>query len=286
MEPLKLAIFYGWPSTVNGTNNVTDAANIYSAYNIVTFGDGLQNTSHPDYQNTLNIINQPSMTNVAVYGYVDCTQSLNTIKSKIDKWAVMNIAGIMCDPFGYDFNVSRNKQNNIVNYIHGKGLSAFVNTWNPDDAFSPNIDPNYNPNGLSCNLGPNDWYLAESYQIITGNYQNVNDWTSKSEKMANYRNIFGTKMACLTTYDLSTFDQQKADYSYYSCILYGFDAWGWGEENFSATSSLLPYRNRKPLPPAGNMFTGPVINNGDIHQRKLNVGIKINTLTNSSSELL
>lgn len=293
IPPKKIAIFYGYPSGVNATFSVSGAANVFKDYDHVVFGDGLQENSHPDHANTVAIINDPVMVNTEVYGYIDATLPLNDIQDKIDKWAVMGIKGIFCDQFGYDFGLTREKQREIVWCIHEKnnGLKAFVNSWNVDDSFGSTVDPTHNPNGLETRLGANDLYLAESFVIISGNYDdnnldsnNIKDWQDKATKMVNYRTTYGTKMTAIATGGAVPFDQNKADYAYYAAVLNDLDAWGWGEENFSASSAQLPFRTRKEI--IGTQFTGSVVINGDIYTRQTNVGIGLDTNNHTVTTIL
>lgn len=282
--PKKLAIFYGWPSVVNGSPDVPTAVSHYQNYDQVVFGQGIEDPAHGDHVNTQNIINDPGMVNTKVYGYVDSTISFTNIYTAVDRWIAMGVAGIFFDRFGYDFNVSREKQNAIVEYVRFKGKHSFVNAWNPDDVFDNAVNANFNPLGLGASIDGNDWYLAESYQIINGAYQTENDWRVKSDKMIAFKSTFNTSMACVTTYDNSVFDQLKADYSYYSCVLDGFDSWGWGEEFFSASSAQLPFRTRKTV--YGNKFTSGIVQNGNIYERDTNIGIHIDSTNHTVNTLL
>lgn len=294
LVPQKLAIYYGYPSGVNQTFTVSGAANVFKDYNQVVFGTGLEDISHPDHQNTIDIINHVDMTNTEVFGYIDAVLSLNTIQEKIDKWYSMGVSGIFMDQFGYDFGVSREKQREILWSIHEKGdntLKAFVNAWNPDDVFSSNIDAIHNPNGLTTRLGPNDFYLAESFAVMNGQYDdndidadNIKDWQNKAVKIVDYRTTYGTKLAAVTTWDSSVFDQNKMDYAYYASILNTFNTFGFGEDNFSASSGSLPMRDRKLF--SGTQFVGPVIMNGNIYYRYLNAGISINTNNHTVDTLI
>ena len=265
----ELAIFYGWPSTVNGTYNVPDAINVFKKYHLVVFGEGLEDETHGDHINTVNIISG-LLSITKVYGYIDSTLPLIVITSKIDKWVDMGVAGIFCDRFGYDFGLNRSAQNSIVEYIHSKNLSAFVNAWDPDDVFKPT-------SSLTTLLGVNDWFLAESYQIINDDYQTTDEWTTRSEKLRKYSDATGTNIATVTTSVNGEYNQSKLDYAYFSTVLYGFDAFGWGEKYFSATDSQLPYRPRKRY--YGNKFASEIKNNGDVFVRYTNVGINVNTVT-------
>lgn len=292
--PKKLAFFYGWPSAVNSAGgNVATAAGVYKDYDQVVLGAGLEDPGHPDHANTVSIIAHPDMASTEVFGYIDATLSLNVIQGKIDQWHAMGVAGIFMDQFGYDFGVGRVKQREIVWCIHEKaaGLKAFVNAWNVDHAFSPAIDATHNPDGLETRLQAGDIYLAESFAIMNGAYDdadgdsnNIKDFQDKADKMVAYRTTYGTEMAAVTTNDASAFDQNKADYSYLLAVVNEFDSWGWGEENFSSVSASLPFRARASYD--GTKFTGAVVKAGGVIERDTNVGISINTSTHTVSNLL
>ena len=263
-----IAIFYGWPSTVQATYTVQGAIGVFKKYDLLVLGSGLEEPSHADHANTVQII--AGIPNTKVYGYIASTIGIDLIKEKIDKWSTMGVAGIFCDVFGFDFEVSRTKQNDIVDYIHDKGLSAFVNTWNPDDAFKPT------ESGLITHLDHRDWILAESYQIINDNYQSTEEWLTRSKKLVSYRKTTGTKLAAITTTVSGTFDQDKFDYAYFSSLLFNFDAFGWGEVSFSSISGELPFRKRKHV--YGNQIISDVNIEDGFVSVKTNVGISINTV--------
>jgi hypothetical protein len=296
VNPKKLAIFYGWPSAVNGAGgNVNLAVAVFKDYKVVVFGAGLEDDSHPDHANTASIITHPDMSGCQSYGYIDATQALDVIQTKIDKWYAMGVKGIFMDQFGYDFGLTRQKQREIIWCIHEKasGLRAFVNAWNVDDVFGSAVHPVNNPTGLSCVMGANDVYLAESFAIMNGAYDdsdvdsnNVKDFQDKATKMKNYRTTYGTKMAAITTNDASAFDQNKANYSYYIALANELDYWGWGEQYFSAASAQLPYRNRPNY--QGTKFTATLIVNPTtgVIERDTNVGVHIDTIAHTTSTLM
>lgn len=298
--PKKLAIYYGWPSAVNSSGgNPNLAAVVFKDYDLVVFGQGLENPSHGDHANTVAIINHPDMANTEVYGYIDATLAIDDIQDKIELWGEMGVSGIFLDQFGYDFNVSREKQRAIVWSVHhlysgADRLKAFVNAWNPDDAFSPAVNAIHNPLGKSTRLNENDWYLAESFAIKNGAYDDedhngngIKDWQDKAFKLTGpggYRDTYGTKIAAITTNDSSPYDQNKADYSYYASVANTFNAWGWGEEFFSASSASLPFRPRPPV--LGTYFTGAITYVAGVLERQTNIGIHIDTNTHTTNTLL
>ena len=278
--PQTLAIYYGWPSSVNLTYTVPLAIDVFNDYDIVVFGSGLEDSSHGDHQNTKDIIDGSI---ASIYGYVDAALSQNDIEAKVDAWKVMGgttktCAGIFFDQFGFDFGLTRTRQNNMVDYVHSQGLPVFVNAWNPDDVFKK-------IQGKDTKLTTGDWYLAESHFVINGNWQTIADWEAKSDKMVTYKNTWGTNMACITTTTSAIgFDQNKWDNAYYAHAIYDFDASGWGEPNFSASDALLPWRDRYPI--SGTHFTGSLVKNNGVFERQTNVGIHLNTSTNTVGSLL
>lgn len=291
----RLAIYYGYPSSVNGTYTVSGAVDVFKKYKILVLGSGLEDPSHPDHNNTAAIISDPLMKGTKVYGYIDATQPLNIIQNKIDLWFNINVAGIFMDQFGYDFGLTRVKQREIIWSIHEKGnnkLSAFVNAWNVDDVFGTTIDPIHNPDGLPTRMNENDIYLAESFVVINGQYDDTDnnnddimDWQDKAIKMVNYRNSYGSKMAAITTWNTDPFDQSKMDYAYFASILYNLDYFGFGELYFSASDAQMPFRTRKVY--YGNKFTGEIISSaGGIFTRTTNIGIKLDTSNHTVNTII
>lgn len=272
----KLAIYYGWPSTVNATYTVAGAANVFKDYDMVIFGDGLESSNHADHQNTVDIINHADMVNTDVYGFVNGTDSLSTIKKSIDKWSTMGIVGMFCDRFGYDFGLTRQKQNNIVDYIHSVGLKAFVNSWDPDDTFYGTP---------SHKLNTDDWFLAESYAVINGIYETETNWKTRSDKLATYSS--DVQIAAVTTTDSNgTFSQQHLDYAYACSALYKLKAFGWGEKNYSAAggTNSLPLRSRPTF--LGTKVIGNMSINNGVYEISTNVGINVDTNEHSSNTIL
>lgn len=293
IEPKKVAHYYAWPSGVNGSAGSTSAAaSVFSAYDIVVLGQGIEDPSHGDHANAIAIIADPQMSNTEVYGYIDATAVLADNQTKIDNWASMGVKGIFCDKFGYDWGVSRDSQNALLWCIHNKcpsGLKAYVNAWNPDDVFSSAVDATNNPLGKNPRIKAGDSYLLESYQIVAGAYQSQGDWRGRSDKISGYKAgaFGGVNMVGLTTYSDTAFNQDKMDYAYLSSVLDQLDGFGWGEYQFSASGSSadqLPFRTRPGF--HGTYHTGPVTVNGNVVERQQNVGVHIDTSNNTASLLL
>lgn len=274
IPPKKFAIFYAFPISINGVWNVNDAVNEFNSYHMVVFGKDLSTPSHPEYNSTLFII---SNTTSEIYGEIDCTLPISKIKKNIKNWKVMNAAGVLCNGFGFDFGMTRNKQNEIIDYIHQQGLIAILNAWNLDDIFtgSPTI-----------NLLNNDWILLESYQIKNGNYQDETEWNDKNNKIINYKNNgFNFNVVTITTNDSNNmFDQNKWDYAYYSTALYSYQACGYGEYLYSAVSALLPFRERKEF--IGTNTIGNVQVENNKYKINTNVGVYIDAVNHLVNYLI
>lgn len=276
--PKKLAIFFGFPSLVNGVTTIGNAVNVFKKYDLVVFGEGLELNTHSDHDNVISIINHPQMTG-KIFGYVDSTRTTTDFQNRVNLLEAMGFDGVYADKFGYDSGTTREKQNEILDYIHSIDLLAFVNAYNSDDVFSNTVDLVNNPLGTASNISTSDWYLASSYQIAYGEYQTETEWKIRSDKMADYKQTFGTNMAVTTTYDSRAFEQIKMDYAYYSTVLYGFDAFGWSEEFYSASSSALPFRARKVF--YGNMYKSAITEDSGVYERETNVGIKLDTVNHT-----
>lgn len=275
----KLAVYYGWPIAVNGTWSVSGATAVFDAYDQVVFGAGLEDSSHQEYQSTKDIIDGST---ADVFGYVDSTLDLSVVQTKIDNWAVMGgttkkIVGIFFDQFGFDFEINRQHQNDIVDYAHSKSLLVFVNAWDPDDVFKK-------AQGKDHHLNSGDWYLAESHYVKAGTWQTISEWETKSDKIKSYKSS-GVKMGCVTTTTAAAgFSQDKWDNAHYAHSVYSFDSSGWGEVYFSAGDAQLPFRTRPAI--EGTKTVGSMTKLSGVFEQKTNIGIHLNTTNHTYSEEL
>jgi len=299
--PEKLAIYYGDPAAVNGSGgNTTLAAGVFDDYDMLIFGEGIEQDTHAYHTPTQTII-QNILSTTRVYGYLDlCVQNPNSslyrcsnfsmteLQSRTNKWKAMGAKGIFLDQAGCDYVVSRDRQNQIIDYIHAQGLSAFINVWNQDDAFKPGSlpspypgYPDCNPNNLTTHLGANDYTLLESWAVI------LSDWSEnwppdpnmlypRGDKALGYKNTYGVKVATVNTvgYTNPPFEQNKFEYVWWTTLLYGFDSMAWGETwVFSSDCSCLPFH---PRPNPGNIGTAitplAVGHSGNIHTRSTTAG--------------
>ncbi len=260
--PARLAIYYGWPSLVNGAGGDLDAATAaFAQFDLVVLGDGLEHPTHGDHANTATLIANLNTQGVSVFGYVDLgvtTHNLDigTLETYVDEWAGMGVAGIFLDDAGHDFGVDRARLTSAVDYVHSLELRAFVNAWNPDDVLADD------PPGSPTPLGTGDWYLADGYLVADGQFRDLDAWWSKSQALATYRDQAGVRIAAISTGDDSHDGWANSPafrQTLWATYLFGFDAFGFTNPTYSSTGSG---KNRLRSLPAvvtdpGGWFTGP-----------------------------
>jgi hypothetical protein len=296
-HPEKLAIYYGRPEHVNGAKgNTTTAAAVFDDYDLVIFAENIDQTSHASHTAATEIIGKLPPGGTRVYGYVDLcvfnpnateyhckNESQTQLAARVDAWKLMGAKGIFLDQAGCDYTVPRQRQNDIVNYIHSQGLSAFINVWIQADAFTTNrAETSCNPGSgpLTVALNGNDYTLLESWALVESEWSEkrsdvVGTLKQRADKVLPYRTATGTKIATTNTVAKANpdFDQRQLDYTWWASVLYGFDAMAWGESwVYSSEHDQLPFRTR-PNPSLGDA-SGPLnINyNGDLHSRTTTTG--------------
>lgn len=181
----KVLLYYGYPIAINGAWSVEGAASAYAAYDIVIFGDEYQNPEHETYADTQAVMTrlQQLSPKTRMVGYVpigldpawpDSNLTMAQLKARVEQWISLGVSGIFLDEFGFDYYVTRARQNEIVGYCHDRGLFVFANSWSTDYVFNPNpitIDwiPGFapNPEGVPPVINENDYYLYENLFYTT-----------------------------------------------------------------------------------------------------------------------
>ncbi|RNC29272.1 MAG: hypothetical protein AWM53_00625 [Candidatus Dichloromethanomonas elyunquensis] len=142
---------------------------------------------------------------------------LNKVKAEIDNIAASGWYGVFIDQYGYDYRNTREIQNEIVDYAHGKGLKCFANAWDVDDALEGNT-----------HLGQGDWYLCESFFRSGSQYRSSSGDVRKWIKAMGYANCTGVEIAGLTCKDdYQTFARSSDDIAMSNILskALGFDGW-------------------------------------------------------------
>lgn len=228
------AIFYGWPSYVNGAHGkIARAVAAFDGYGVVVFGD---DTATPEG----DPLAAPIMAGVAArggepYGYVtlgvsdgEPNHSMEELRGRLDAWRRLGVRGMLLDCAGADYGVSRARFDAVVQYTHSLGLSVLANAWDPDDVLAG-----------SRTMGPGDGYLGENDVLSDGRFLSPATYRPKLARMAGYKARLG-----ITLYETATsMDLQHAD-ELAAQVLgalhgYGIDAFHLTDPDYSSSNNVL-----------------------------------------------
>ena len=178
----ELLVYYGYPISYKGLNDVAAIVTDISFYKYWVCGDGYSNPGHPEYATTVAIIQGVRSAGTKVYGYVPIGQStqglsVSVIQSRIDEWFNIGVDGIFLDEFGFDYGNTRAKQIQIVNHVRSLGLPLCANTWTAQDFLADNVSElpwgsgdwrynnfvTYNPDNLPLLRDKKDSMLMENF---------------------------------------------------------------------------------------------------------------------------
>jgi hypothetical protein len=313
LAPARLAIYYGYPSLVNGAaGNVDRAVATFADYEVIVFGDGLEfddvnprrtpaGAGADEHRKTRAIVGRLRARSAAtrIYGYIDLGNSqrlsLVDIQGRAAKWAAMGATGLFLDEAGYDFGVTRERQNAVVDFVHSLGLSVFANAFNTDDLFGTASVPlnsvgGGNPSGAASRLGANDAFLLESFQVRLGEVDNWSIWAARTAAAIKNRERFGSKVFAVTTTTAATERSAAALYPYawWSAAVWGLDGFGWGEPDFSGVSASLPSRHNSIHQHgiAGTRFVSSVTATADGLERRTDAGRILLTRSNRRGQFI
>ncbi|MDD2565766.1 MAG: type II secretion system protein [Candidatus Gracilibacteria bacterium] len=250
----KLGIYYGYPSSLNNVSNgyqLDKVVNDLNKFDTIILGEGLEKIGHSDHINTQNILSggtdwygtrqgykgEP-------YGYISLMQSTGSIFTSVDEWKALGIKGIFLDEAGYDYLIptissieinARIHQNDVINYIHQKGLKIIINSWNVDDVFGT-----LNGEAIST-INSNDSYLMESfvYNWNVAGFYDYDNQLIKINSAKNYKNNLGIKLYCVGLLPNFIDITQDRINTMYSKSLSSCDYIQITEKTFGATNPIL-----------------------------------------------
>jgi hypothetical protein len=250
VTPRRLAIYYGYPSLVEGADgSVSHAVSIFGRYDVIVFGGHLDVGSASRDQE----IEAPLVAQIivrlhlrpqqpAIYGSVDLGRSPPLtdadIEHRVDGWKRLGADGILLDEAARDSRVSRQRRAAAVRAVHERGLSALMNAFNPDDLFETR---NPKPAGDPGELGARDALLIESFAVDNSVVQPRDAAAKRAAAAIKWRQRTGIKVYAVTTTVPGRFDASAVVYAERLAADLGIDAFGWGEPNFSIDTNL-PWR--------------------------------------------
>jgi hypothetical protein len=259
--PLRLAIYYGYPSLVNkARGDAARAVASFADYDIVVLGDGLEvdgvqgarGAGREEHAFTIRLIDRLQVVGRApeVLGYIDLGRTqhltLREITGRLAAWARMGAAGVLLDEAGYDFGVTRERQNAAVETAHAFGLAVCLNAFDPNDVFSTTPVPlneagGGNPRGLAPVISARDAVLIESFAFRHSTAENFELLRARTGSALAGRARFGTRVLAISTGARCDGDANRAHHGWWTAAVLGLDAYGWGEPAYSAATSMLPW---------------------------------------------
>ena len=232
----RVAVYYGYPSLVNGAKGDLDkAAQVFNRYHIVVFGDGLEFPG-AEHENVVRLIASLDK-QVLVFGYVCLghTQKLAIpeMQHRVLLWKGTGVEGIFLDEAGKDFGVDHSRRERMVDFIHSQGLSVFVNAFQPSDVFEDG----------ATHLGKSDFFLLESFVVRNGQPDDSKLMNTRVEQAAHYREIYKFHLVGVTTADSTPFSPALYKQACAAAHRIALDGFGWGEPSFSSQSNFLSGRD-------------------------------------------
>ncbi|HZU07455.1 MAG TPA: hypothetical protein VFB73_15940 [Chloroflexota bacterium] len=265
------ALYYGWPSAVNGADgDIAAAAATFARYAVVILGDGLQRDDHPDHARTAAIMRRlQELGTTRVFGYVDLgvhTQNLplDTILQSAQAWQRLGATGIFLDDAGADFGVDAARRDAAVGGIRRLGLRVILNAHAPDDAFRGQVA-----------LGPGDGYLFEAFQVADGHVQPAPLAFAKADRVLALALASGAAVYAVATgpADDPGFATKYA-YAWWSALLYGFDYFQYTTLDYGARTAQLAWHDPTP-PDLGSRYLEPEVRHAwaeGLHRRATDRG--------------
>lgn len=240
-----MAIYYGYPSLVNGSNgDVEKAYTNFHPFDLIVFGDGLQNLDHEDHAKTKTIMGRLRNDGNEVFGYIPIGQlsverlDKREIENRVLRWKDMGASGIFLDEYGFDYQVTRSFQNEIVGIVHKHGLAVFANAWRPMDAMGDRDEKGGMQSSL---LGTGDTYLMEDWIVGHGRLQKASEWARKADEAQKLSSQTGVRIASLSTANSPKDAKWKKEKRYIEngVAMYGFYASQWTDPHHSSVNNQL-----------------------------------------------
>lgn len=271
-------LYYGYPIGFKGLYSRELVSDAFAKYDIIILGDTYQKPTQEVYEDTVAVISmtKEKNSNVQIFGYIpvgllpeleSSNLSIEEIKNRVDEWQLAGATGVFLDEFGYDYKVTRERQNEIVDYVHSKNMNLIANAWQSDYIFNRQsmyldwIDFEGNVNGLAPKISSNDytlfenaWYYVESDNQLVSHktqweseirmydayyYYNINQANGQT-----YYETYGTKTISLDAIKNNldvTLASELAQRGKLASIIMGIDAHAIGSDNWSANGTHREY---------------------------------------------
>lgn len=283
-------IYLGDVELINGSTTTTEAISEYLKYDHVVIGNNAEDEGDEDHTLAIDIINGTKESReVSFYGYIDCgvnssNLSISQIQLKIQSWYDMGVKGIYCGNFGYENNVSRERQNNILDSIHQYGMMAVLEAEDPDQTLSDVYHETMNPDWVLPNIVEGDVFHFNKFAVDTSTsnaYLDFSNVLTILNKLYGYRKELGIKILG-TPLIQSTINKEKAqeyyNYGHIAALLSSLDLFHPVTEGYGEITNIAPFYSWMSI--VGNWYAKtPIIeeNNGSYTRQTLFGSITLNS---------
>jgi hypothetical protein len=187
-----------------------------------------------------------------VYGYIDLGRSqglpIEEIADRMTRWAAMGAAGVFLDEAGFDFGVTRARQNAAVAAARERKLRVCFNAFQPADVFDPAPIPlnevgGGNPDGLEPIVSADTAVLLESFAVRHGKPEPRDTLAIRTQAALEARKRYGTQVWAVSTGEEAAAGTTLEN-SWWIATVFALDAYGWAMPAFSASTSELPWMPR------------------------------------------
>ena len=240
-SPATLAIYYGYPSLINGAaSNITAAAAEFGAYDIIVLGDGLEFPDHPDHESTHRILDmrRRTMRPAEVFGYVALghpSDDTAFIERRVRLWARMGVTGIFYDEAGRDFGVTVDRITYAIGAAREHRLAVCFNAFDLSAIEEGLHDPD-----ASAHLSSDDAILVESFGIRLSKRQSLTETAQRMGAVEALRRLSGVRVfGTTTTVADATVDARDRAFVRQLAEQFRLDALGWGDPEYAAKDSQL-----------------------------------------------
>lgn len=287
-KPASLLCYYGYPISYRGLNVNQLVIDQIGAFDHWICGDQYQAPAHEAYASTVAICQGVRKLGTKVWGYVPIgvnteNLSLATIRQRIGEWSAVGVDGIFLDEFGFDYLVTRQRQNDIIAICREYKLPIVANAWFFSDVFCDNPSQfpaawpvgderrtwfaQGNPGNVKLDMQEGDWFMLENYGVDNASVLKYDNGLNRVIECRDTRELTKSPMKIMalsvvkeasgntTTYrnvdytktvpfvDLPTLTK----YLQSMAMVHNMDAWGIG--GFTFGSNGYPVQNLKMVAP-------------------------------------
>lgn len=268
----RLLVYYGFPVAYKGMRSAPAViAELTANFDYWIVGHTYQSPTHEEYATTVQIMQGCRAAGMKIYGYIPLGTSsynytVNQIGAITDEWKAIGVDGIFIDEYGYDYGNTRQRQIDVVNLIHSKGLPICANAWEIEEFVCDTLAETgwasgdwrytrwqtWNPTDLPSPKMPGDFYMFENFcyshlgRTVVWDTQeraqdasalakakNVNIWALAVFGETTPGVVDTTKLGSLGTLD------KAGDYITANAYLYDFNIVGSGGFSFGSNGTPL-----------------------------------------------